>query len=344
MKKNFIYSVFVTLLCLLLTVSIIIKNNFIVYGIFIFFFALYSYERFRLAMLKIMMFISLLFLISLSTMIVLSLFFKTIVFFKAFSFLDFFTGLKWLPYPTLDKYNHIVYCFGVLPLFFGTIFVSVIAILVATPISLMSSLYITYYLSKKVKNSIKVIINIMSGIPTVIYGYFSVIHIAPFLNKVFLILGFSVHSENAMVAGVTIGIMIIPLLISLFNDIILSVPKSISYGALALGSTKSEAFFRVILPYCFSGLFSATILGLARAIGETMIVLMVTGVTANMSLSPFTQITTMTVQITTLLTGDQSFQSPETNSAYALAFTLFLITWILNALALKTIYKYQKKF
>ncbi|GHM58788.1 MAG: hypothetical protein sL5_08860 [Candidatus Mesenet longicola] len=224
--------------------------------------------------------------------------------------------------------------FGIVPLLVGTLLVTVIAILVAVPAGLFSAVYIGEYANKRVRYVINMILEILSAIPTIVYGYFAVIFLSPFIKKLAELTGFSIQSENALVAGVAIGIMIFPFVTSLMEDAIRSVPKSLRYGFMALGATSAETVWHITLPYAFPAIISSILLAISRAIGETMIVLMTVGVNARLTFNPLHSVTTVTVQIATLLTSDQDFNSIQTLAAYALSLTLFVITWSLNAIAL----------
>lgn len=261
-------------------------------------------------------------------------------FFGMVPYQDFFFGTKWNPHFTVvgDKITKL---FGIIPLLIGTALVVVISMLIAGPIGLSSVIYINMFANNTVKNIIKPIIEILAGIPTVVYGYFAINVISPFVYKFGEKINLDISLESALSAGIAIGIMIIPLITSLLDDIIHAIPKNLYYGAFALGSTKTETFFKVMLPYSFSGLVSVFLLAVSRALGETMIVLMATGVASRLTFNPIKPVTTITVQIATLLTGDQTFSSVETYSAYALGLSLFVFTFFLNALALKIVKRYS---
>ncbi|MBQ4874548.1 MAG: phosphate ABC transporter permease subunit PstC [Rickettsiaceae bacterium H1] len=276
-----------------------------------------------------------------TVLIVLSLFHESRKFFQMISWTNFLFGTEWKPYNTINESGEIVMMFGIIPLLFGTFFVMIIAISFATPIGLFSAIYLSKYATNKERDIIKPVIELLAGIPTVIYGYFAMNIVSPFFYKLATYIGLEASFENAISAGIVIGIMIIPLITSLVDDIIQAVPKSLYYGALALGSTRAEALFKVVLPSSMPGIFSAVLLAVTRAIGETMVVLMATGVRANLTLNPLNSITTVTVQIATILKGDNDFSSPVTLSAYALGFVLFIVTWVLNAIAFTIVKRYR---
>lgn len=275
-----------------------------------------------------------------TVLIVYSLSFESYKFFQLVSFTDFLFGTQWKPYYTIQDQG-IVMLFGIVPLLVGTFLVTIIAMLFSAPIGLFSAIYLSKYATERARNIIKPVIELLAGIPTVVYGYFAMNTVSPAVCKFANFIGLEVYAENALSAGIVIGIMIIPLFTSLIDDIIQSVPKSLYYGALALGSTKSEAIFKVVIPSAFSGILSAILLAVSRALGETMIVLMATGVRADLTFNPLHSITTITVQIATLLKSEQNFDDVSTLSAYALGLTLFIVTWILNAIAFTIVKKYR---
>ena len=234
--------------------------------------------------------------------------------------------------------------FGMIPVLLGTIVVAFIAMLVALPVGLFSAIYLAEFSSKKVRNIIKPTLEILAGIPTVVYGYFAALTAAPFVRKVGMTLGLDVSSESALAAGAIMGIMIIPFISSLSDDVINSVPQSLRDGSLALGATKAETTLKVVLPAAFPGLVGAFLLAVSRAIGETMIVVMAAGLAANLTANPFEAVTTVTVQIVTLLIGDQEFDSAKTLAAFALGLVLFAVTLVLNIIALGVVNKYREQY
>jgi len=234
--------------------------------------------------------------------------------------------------------------FGAMPLFAGTILISLIALLLAVPIGLLTAIYLSEYADTKVRATTKPILEILSGIPTVVYGFFAVVTVAPFIRHVGSLVGLDIASESALGVGLVMGIMIIPLVSSLSDDVISSVPQSLREGSYGLGATKSETIKKVILPAALPGIIGGILLAASRAIGETMIVVMAAGLSAKLSFNPIDAVTTVTVQIVTLLTGDQEFDSPKTLAAFALGLTLFVFTLILNFIALKIVRKYREQY
>ena len=292
---------------------------------------------------KIYLYLSLVLSFLVTILVVFSLITETITFFKIVSPINFFFGTEWQPYFTVSN-AQIKKLFGILPLLNGTVLIAVIAILIAAPIGILVAIFTTYFASQKLRNFIKPSIEIMAGIPTVVYGYFALNIIVPLIAKLNDILHIQIAMESALTAGFVIGIMIIPLISALVDDIFHAVPKSLYYGAAALGSTQSEIILRVIFPFALPGILSTILLAFSRALGETMIVLMLSGVSAELDFNPLHSFSTITVQIATILTGDQTFNSSESLSAYALGLTLFTITWILNAVAIKVVGDYKNHY
>jgi phosphate transport system permease protein len=281
--------------------------------------------------------------------IVLSLIFESINFFQKVRFFDFLFGTHWSPQSAFEgagaessERNSEV--FGAIPIFAGTLLITTIAILVAAPIGLMSAIYLSDYATPRVRAIAKPILEILAGIPTVVYGFFAALTVAPFLRNSGEAIGLSVSSESALAAGLVMGIMIIPFVSSLSDDVINSVPQSLRDGSAGLGATKSETIRRVILPAALPGIVSALMLAISRAIGETMIVVMAAGLSANLTINPLEAVTTVTVQIVTLLVGDQEFDSAKTLAAFALGLVLFCVTLLLNVIALRVIQKYREQY
>ena len=277
--------------------------------------------------------------------IVLSLIIETIEFFKIIKVSDFLFGLQWSPQIALRE-DQVANegLFGAIPLFLGTILITLIAMFVAVPIGLLSAIYLSEYSNPRVRAVAKPMLEILAGIPTVVYGFFAALTVAPFLRDNGATLGLSLSSESALAAGIVMGIMIIPLISSLSDDVINAVPRSLREGSAALGSTQSETVKKVILPAALPGIVSAILLALSRAIGETMIVVMAAGVAANLTINPFESVTAVTVQIVVLLVGDQEFDSAKTLAAFALGFTLFIITLLLNILSIYIVRKYREQY
>ncbi|MFV9875616.1 MAG: phosphate ABC transporter permease subunit PstC [Rickettsiales endosymbiont of Dermacentor nuttalli] len=268
-----------------------------------------------------------------------SVFMESVHFFSYISPSKFLFGTYWNPQLESDS------SFGIIPLLSGTLLITLISILVAVPIGLLSAIYLSEYAHSSVRNIVKPILEILAGIPTVVYGYFAALVVSPFIRKISIILGAkTVSSESALAAGLVMGIMIIPFMLSISEDIINKVPGSLRDASLALGATKSETILRVVLPAALPGIMSAILLSMSRAVGETMIVTMASGLNANLTFNPLASVTTVTAQIVALLVGDQEFNSPRTLSAFALALTLIIITLFINMLALFIVRKYQEKY
>ncbi len=277
--------------------------------------------------------------------IVLSLLFESIRFFNRVSPVEFLFGLNWSPQTALraDQVGA-TGAFGAVPIFAGTFLITIIAMLVAVPIGLFSAIYMAEYASPKFRAIVKPILEILAGIPTVVYGFFAALTIAPFFRGFGESIGLDVASESALAAGVVMGIMIIPFVSSLSDDVINAVPQSLRDGSFAMGATHSETIRQVIIPAALPGIVGSMLLATSRAIGETMIVVMAAGLAANLSANPLEAVTTVTVQIVTLLVGDQEFDSAKTLAAFALGLVLFTITLCLNVIALTVVRKYREKY
>lgn len=276
--------------------------------------------------------------------IVFSVVFETIHFFQKVSPQNFFFGTVWDPRFSSADANRGEGQFGFLPLLWGTLYISFIALLVAVPVGLYSAIYLSEYAGPKVRAVAKPVLEILAGIPTIVYGLFALIAFGPFLQSLGQALYFDISSRSVLTAGIVMGIMLIPFVSSLSDDIISAVPQSLRDGSLGLGATKSETIRRVILPAALPGVVGAVLLAASRAIGETMIVVLAAGVSASLSLSPFEPVTTMTVKIVSQLTGDLEFTSPQTQVAFALGFTLFFMTLLLNIYALYIVRKYKEQY
>lgn len=277
--------------------------------------------------------------------IVFSLLFETIRFFGKVPINEFLFGLKWSPQTALREGQvGSSGAFGAIPLIAGTLLITFIAMCVAVPIGLMSAIYMSEYATPNVRKIAKPIIEILAGIPTVVYGFFAALTVAPLFRNVGESVGLTVASESALAAGVVMGVMIIPFVSSLSDDVINAVPQTLRDGASALGATKSETVRQVILPAALPGIVGAILLAISRAIGETMIVVMAAGLAANLTVNPLEAVTTVTVQMVTLLVGDQEFDSAKTLAAFALGLLLFIVTLILNVIALKVVQKYREQY
>jgi phosphate transport system permease protein len=277
--------------------------------------------------------------------IVLSVLFESIRFFQAVPLTEFLFGLEWSPQTAIraDQVGSSG-AFGAVPLFAGTMLISFIAMLVAVPIGLLSAIYLSEYASARFRATAKPLLEILAGIPTVVYGFFAALTMAPIIRDWGAALGLDVASESALAAGLVMGIMIIPFVSSLSDDVINAVPQALRDGAYGLGATQSETVRRVIFPAALPGIVGGILLAVSRAIGETMIVVMAAGLAANLTANPLEAVTTVTVQIVTLLTGDQEFDSPKTLAAFALGLVLFTVTLILNVIALHVVRKYREQY
>jgi phosphate transport system permease protein len=277
--------------------------------------------------------------------IVLSVLFEAIRFFREVPITEFLFGLDWSPQTAIraDQVGSSG-SFGAVPLFTGTLLITAIAMFVAVPVGLMTAIYLAEYSSSRIRAIAKPLLEVLAGIPTVVYGFFAALTVAPTIRNLGESLGFQVASESALAAGLVMGIMIIPLVSSLSDDAINAVPASMRDGALGLGSTRSETMRLVILPAALPGIVGGILLAVSRAIGETMIVVMAAGLAANLTANPFEAVTTVTVQIVTLLVGDQEFDSAKTLAAFALALALFIVTLLLNVLGLHVVRKYREQY
>jgi len=277
--------------------------------------------------------------------IVLSVLFEAIRFFQKVPMTEFLFGLNWSPQTAIraDQVGSSG-SFGAVPLFTGTLLITGIAMVVAVPVGLMTAIYLAEYSSSRVRGIAKPLLEVLAGIPTVVYGFFAALTVAPWVRRAGESVGLEVASESALAAGLVMGIMIIPLVSSLADDAINSVPTAMRDGALGLGSTRSETMTKVILPAALPGIVGGILLAVSRAIGETMIVVMAAGLAANLTANPFEAVTTVTVQIVTLLVGDQEFDSAKTLAAFALGLMLFVVTLFLNEIGLSVVRKYREQY
>ncbi len=277
--------------------------------------------------------------------IVLAVLFESIRFFGFVSPFEFLFGTEWSPQAALRAdQGGASGSYGALPLFAGTLLITVIAMLVAVPLGLLSAIYMSEYATPRLRGIAKPVLEVLAGVPTVVYGYFAAIIIAPVIRDIGQSLGLSASSESALAAGLVMGIMIIPFISSLSDDVINAVPQSLRDAALGLGATHSETVVGVVLPAATPGIMGAVLLAVSRAIGETMIVVMAAGLAANLTLNPLDSVTTVTAQIVALLVGDQEFDSPKTLAAFALGLTLFVMTLLLNIIALRIVKNYRNKY
>jgi len=277
--------------------------------------------------------------------ILFSVLFEAARFFQQVSIVEFVTGTKWSPQTAIraDQAGSSG-SFGAIPLFLGTLLISVIAMLVAVPFGLMSAIYLAEYASVRTRAIVKPLLEILAGIPTVVYGFFAALTVAPLIRRLGDVIGLSVSSESALAAGMVMGIMIIPFVSSLSDDVITAVPQAMRDGSAGLGATSSETVRKVVFPAALPGIVGGVLLAASRAIGETMIVVMAAGLAAKMTINPLEAVTTVTVQIVTLLTGDQEFDSAKTLAAFALGLMLFITTLILNVIALHVVRRYREQY
>ncbi|MGH6781243.1 MAG: phosphate ABC transporter permease subunit PstC [Sphingomonadaceae bacterium] len=279
--------------------------------------------------------------------IVASLLFETMRFFSKVSPIEFLFGTSWSPQTAIraDQVGSSG-AFGAIPLFWGTIFIgAIIAMIVAIPLGLMSAIYLTQYAAPGFRKWMKPILEVLAGVPTVVYGYFAALTVAPAIRDFAVMLHIpGASSESALAAGLVMGIMIIPFVSSMADDSIAAVPQAMRDGSLAMGATTSETIRKVLVPAALPGVVGGVLLAVSRAIGETMIVVMAAGLAANMTANPFASVTTVTAQIVQLLTGDQEFDSPKTLAAFALGLVLFIVTLLLNIVALRVVKKYREAY
>ena len=281
--------------------------------------------------------------------IVFSLLFEAIRFFQSVRIFDFIFGTHWYPAKTFVRDGQpdpelMKDAFGAVPLFAGTFFIAFIAMCVAIPVGLLSGIYLAEYATRKVRKYAKPIIEILAGIPTVVYGFFAALTVGPFVKEIGNSLGLEVSSESALAAGAVMGVMIIPFISSLSDDVISAVPQNLRDGSYAMGATKSETIKKVIFPAALPGIVGSILLAVSRAVGETMIVVMASGLAANLTANPLESTSTITAQIVVILIGDQQFGDPKTQAAFALGISLFVVTLFLNVIALTVVKKYREKY
>jgi phosphate transport system permease protein len=277
--------------------------------------------------------------------IVFSVLFESLRFFRLVPVTEFLFGLNWSPQMAIrsDQVGASG-AFGFLPLLTGTFLVSAIAMAVAVPVGLLAAIYLGEFASSQLRAVAKPLLEVLAGVPTVVYGFFAALIVSPTLRQVGEALGLSCSSESALGAGLVMGIMIIPFVSSISEDVIHAVPQSLRDGAYALGATRAEAITQVVIPAALPGIVGGILLAVSRAVGETMIVVMAAGLTAKLTLNPLDSVTTITVQIVSLLVGDQEFDSPKTLAAFALGLMLFFLTLALNALALYVVRTYRESY
>lgn len=277
--------------------------------------------------------------------IVASVLFEAMRFFDRIPADEFFFGLHWSPQSsTYASDAGSAKSFGAIPVFLGTCMIMLVAMCVAVPVALFAAMYICEYANPRVRRIAKPLLELLAGIPTVVYGFFAVLIVSPLIRDIGATLGLDISTESALAAGLVMGIMIIPFILSLSEDVMNAVPRSLIDASLGLGATRSETMKLIILPAALPGIVSAVLLGISRAIGETMIVVMAAGLSAELTANPLNSVTTVTVQIVTLLIGDSSFDSPKTLAAFALGLALFFFTLLLNIIALYISRTYQEKY
>jgi phosphate transport system permease protein len=277
--------------------------------------------------------------------IIVSLVYESIAFFRLVPPAEFFFGLNWEPQIAIREDQVAgAGAFGAVPVFAGTLLIAAIAMAVATPIGIYTAIYLAEFSSSRFRNIVKPILEILAGVPTVVYGFFAVLTVAPAIRSAGSLLGLATSPNSALAAGGVMGIMIIPFISSLSDDALRAVPRSLRDGSLAMGATRAETVIRVMLPAALPGIAGGILLATSRAIGETMIVLMAAGLIATMTINPLDSVTTVTVQIVTLLIGDTAFDSPKTLAAFALGLVLFVVTLALNIVALRIVQKYQERY
>ncbi len=277
--------------------------------------------------------------------IVLSVLFEALRFFQIIPALDFLFGLDWSPQMAI-RADQVAASgsFGFVPLLTGTLLISSVAMFIAVPVGLMSAIYLSEYASRRFRAVTKPVLEILAGVPTVVYGFFAALTVAPLIRGWGESLGLSVASESALAAGLVMGIMIIPFVMSLSDDILSAVPRSMREASLGMGATMNETIRKVLLPAALPGIVGGILLAVSRAIGETMIVVMAAGLSAKLTANPLEAVTTITVQIVTLLVGDQEFDSPKTLAAFALGLVLFFVTLTLNVIALYVVRRYREQY
>lgn len=277
--------------------------------------------------------------------IILSMLFESIHFFNMVPITNFLFGTVWDPrFSAAGDTSGAGGQFGLLPLLWGTLYISIVALLVAVPVGLFSAIYMSEYASKRIRMTAKPLLEILAGIPTIVYGFFALITFGPLLRDLGAVVGLSISATSVLTAGLVMGVMLIPFVSSLSDDIINAVPQSLREGSYGLGATQSETIKRVILPAALPGIVGAILLAASRAIGETMIVVLAAGIAPNLTLNPFEPVTTITVKIVSQLTGDLEFNSPQTLVAFALGLTLFVFTLALNIYALYIVRKYREQY
>ena len=277
--------------------------------------------------------------------IIASLVYESWAFFRLVPLHEFFFGLRWEPQIAIREDQVAgAGAFGAVPVFLGTLVIATIAMLVAVPIGIFTAIYLVEFADARVRSVVKPILEMLAGVPTVVYGFFAVLTVAPAIRNAGNLMGLATSPNSALAAGGVMGIMIIPFISSLADDAIRAVPRTMRDGSLAMGATRAETMTRVLLPAALPGIMGGILLALSRAIGETMIVVMAAGLIATLNINPLDSVTTVTVQIVTLLIGDTAFDNPKTLAAFALGLVLFLVTLGLNVVALTIVRKYREQY
>jgi phosphate transport system permease protein len=277
--------------------------------------------------------------------IIVSLLYEAWEFFLLVPPTEFFFGLRWEPQIAI-RADQVAgaRAFGAVPVFLGTFVIATIAMAVATPIGLFSAIYLVEYAPDRVRNTIKPLLEILAGVPTVVYGFFAILTVAPAIRQAGGLIGIPVSPNSALAAGLVMAVMITPFISSLSDDAIRAVPRSMRDGSLAKGATRAETVVRVLLPAALPGIMGGVLLALSKTLGETMIVLMAAGLIASLTINPLDSVTTVTLQIVTLLTGDTAFDNPKTLAAFALGLVLFVVTLMLNIVALGIVRRYREQY
>ncbi len=292
-------------------------------------------------LLKALLALSLIFTLALSASILFSLLLETFSFFRTVPFFSFFFGLHWSPQLAPHAPAE---AFGFIPLLLGTFLITCIALLFSIPLGIFAAIYLSEIASSRKRKILKPLLEMLAGIPSVVYGFFAVMVVIPWLQTGSHCLGITISSQSALGVGLVLGIMLLPYISSLCDDVFRSVPNALRDASLGLGSTRAEAICRVVIPAAFPGIMASILLALSRAMGETMLVVMAAGLSATLTLNPLNSVTTITVQIITLLTGDQEFGSPQTLGAFALGFMLFGMTFLINMGAQMIVRRFEEKY
>lgn len=277
--------------------------------------------------------------------IIFALLFETIKFFRLVPVTEFLFGLNWEPQiPIREDQIAAAGAFGWLPVFIGTLVIMVLALLIAVPVGLISAIYLNEFAPRALRKTAKPLLEILAGVPTVVYGFFAILVVAPAIRSAGQAIGLQVSPNTALAAGGVMGVMLVPFISSFADDAMSAVPRALRDGALALGATRAEMMMNVVFPAAIPGIVGGVLLAVSRAIGETMIVVMAAGLIATLTINPLDSVTTVTVQIVTLLIGDTSFDNPKTLAAFALGMMLFLVTLGINVVALSIVRKYREAY